>query len=201
MTHTSLKHTLFDLVRPLQWVRPLLAAAALGIGVIACTVDVAPPAGSGGDTVPGDTGSLIVRGNPADGEQAVVTNVIDGDTIDVSIDGVGYRVRYIGINTPERDETCYQPAVDANRVLVEGQTVTLVRDQTNTDRFGRLLRHIYVGDIFVDATLINQGFAEAVSYPPNTTNVPYLQGIERTAAAAGRGCHPTGIFNDGTDTR
>lgn len=134
-------------------------------------------------------------------ETGVVTRVIDGDTIDVNINGEVVRVRYVGINTPERDEDCYSLASDANAAFVEGKTVRLVRDITDTDRFDRILRYIYVGDLFVNEAMIEQGFAEAVLYQPDDRyHAEFLQ-LEREAAAAGRGCHPTGIFDDGSTTR
>lgn len=178
-----------------------LIALALSLLIAACTLDTAPTGGSAGQVNAGG-GSLLVHQAPSSGgETARVTDVIDGDTIEVRIGDIGYRVRYIGVNTPERDEVCYQAAVDANRALVAGQTVTLTRDQSNTDRYGRLLRFVYVGDLFVNATLVNQGYAEAVVYNPDTTLASYFQNLERGAAAANRGCHSTGIFNDGSNTR
>ena len=138
---------------------------------------------------------------PVNGEIGVVTNVIDGDTIDVAIGGIQQRIRYIGMNTPERDEPCYSEARDANAGMVRGQTVTLVRDTSDTDRFGRLLRYVYVGNLFVNGALVEQGWAEAVEFPPNTSRAAQLRQLEQAAAAANIGCHPTGIFNDGTQTR
>ncbi|HEX3053997.1 MAG TPA: thermonuclease family protein, partial [Aggregatilineaceae bacterium] len=88
------------------------------------------------------------------GETGKVVDIIDGDTIDVRISGEVYRVRYIGVNTPERDDDCYAEATNANADLVEGQTVTLERDVSDTDQYGRLLRYVYVGDTFVNAALV-----------------------------------------------
>ena len=154
----------------------------------ACNVDV--ESGSSG-------GSTVIGG----GETAQVTDIIDGDTIDVDINGVGYRVRYIGVNTPERDETCYADATNANADLVDGQTVTLVRDSSNTDRYGRLLRYVYVGNVFVNSRLVQDGWAESVEYPPDTANAATFRQLEDAAARSNRGCHPTGIFDDGSTTR
>lgn len=149
----------------------------------------------GFDPVPPDTGS------GPDGETATVVNVIDGDTIDVMLNGERVRVRYVGVNTPERDEPCYADATNANRDLVDGQNVTLVIDTSDTDRFDRLLRYIYVGDTFVNAELVRQGYAEVVSYPPDDAFFETFRDLEQEAARANRGCHPTGIFNDGSFTR
>ncbi len=136
-----------------------------------------------------------------EGERATVTRVIDGDTIDVTIDGQEYRVRYVGVNTPERDEPCYNDAANANRDLVEGKTVILQIDTSDTDRFDRLLRYIYVDGVFVNQALVEQGYAEAVLYRPDDREHSNFVQLERAAAQAGRGCHPTGIFDDGNDER
>lgn len=130
-----------------------------------------------------------------EGEQATVTRVIDGDTIDVRLNGRTERVRYIGINTPERDEVCYEAATAANAALVSGKQVTLVRDVSETDSYGRLLRYVYVGDVFVNAEMVAGGYAESRAYPPDTRQQMYLDSLERAAKAAGRGCHPTGVFD------
>ena len=134
-------------------------------------------------------------------ETATVVNVIDGDTIDVEINGQEYRVRYIGINTPEREDNCYDEATAANAAMVEGQTVTLERDVSDTDQFDRLLRYVYVDETFVNRELVRTGFAEAVSYPPDTTHHGEFVQLERGASLESVGCHPTGIFNDGAYDR
>ncbi|NWF67880.1 MAG: thermonuclease family protein [Chloroflexi bacterium] len=148
-----------------------------------------------------DDSATTPSGSSPQGETALVTRIIDGDTIDVRIGDVGYRVRYVGVNTPEDDEPCYAAARDANAALVEGQTVTLVQDVSNTDRFGRLLRFVYVGSTFVNQELMRQGYAEAVLYQPDDAFHSEFVQLEDEAARAGRGCHPTGIFDDGSATR
>lgn len=135
------------------------------------------------------------------GELYQVVDVIDGDTIDVERDGVVYRVRYVGVNTPERDEVCYQEARDANAGMVEGQQVRLERDTSDTDRYDRWLRYVYVGDTFVNQALVLDGYAETVLYEPDDRYFDEFSRLEDDAAAAGLGCHPTGIFDDGSDTR
>ena len=120
-------------------------------------------------------------------ETAKVTQVIDGDTI--IIEG-GYRVRYIGIDTPEirpRLEAHGIEAWQANRQLVEGKEVRLERDVSETDKYGRLLRYVYVDDIFVNAELVRQGLARAKAYPPDIKYQDYLEQMETEAKLAGRG--------------
>ncbi|MFB0559114.1 MAG: thermonuclease family protein [Dehalococcoidales bacterium] len=120
-------------------------------------------------------------------DTARVIQVVDGDTI--TIEG-GYRVRYIGIDTPEiysQTEPFGREAWQANHRLVEGKKVRLERDVSETDRYGRLLRYVYVGDVFVNAELVKQGLAWAKAYPPDTKYQDYLEEMETEAREAGRG--------------
>ena len=120
-------------------------------------------------------------------DTAMVIQVIDGDTI--TIEG-GYRVRYIGIDTPETHpelEAFGMEAWQANRWLVEGKEVRLERDVSETDKYGRLLRYVYVDDIFVNAELVRQGLARAKAYPPDIKYQDYLEQMETEARLAGRG--------------
>jgi micrococcal nuclease len=113
-----------------------------------------------------------------------VTRVIDGDTIEVKINGTIYKVRYIGIDTPELDDerpefyALAQEATRLNRQLVEGETIRLERDVSATDKYGRLLRYVYVGDIFVNAELVRQGLAWAKTYEPDTKYQDILEKAE-----------------------
>ena len=132
---------------------------------------------------------------------AQLRRVIDGDTIDVFINGEVERVRYIGINTPEFEEPCYQEASLANRQLVEGQSLTLERDESERDDYGRLLRYVYANGVLVQRQLLNLGYAEAVRYPPDENYYQEFRALEERAAEQGLGCHPTGIFDDGSLVR
>jgi hypothetical protein len=69
-------------------------------------------------------------------QEAEVEEVIDGDTIDVLIDGILYRVRYFGVDTPERGRICYRESLDRNGQLI-GDTVYLLPDARTEDEFGR----------------------------------------------------------------
>jgi micrococcal nuclease len=179
----------------------LLAAIACGSDPIQPPPTFAPPVGPATTIVefpPSPTPlSDVTIESPETipgAEYASVTYVIDGDTIDVSLGGDTYRVRYIGVNTPERDEPCYQDATDANRTLVEDQIVGLVKDVSETDQYGRLLRYVYVGDTFVNESLVKGGWAEARRYPPDTLHYDEFDAFEQVAYAAGLGCWPTGVF-------
>lgn len=125
-------------------------------------------------------------------EIGLVTQVIDGDTISVLIDNQVYPVRYIGIDAPETKapgepaEPKGEEATALNRSLVEGQIVTLVKDISETDRFNRLLRYVFVPDlngIFVNHELVRSGCAEALAYPPDVACNAFFEAAEREARA------------------
>ena len=130
---------------------------------------------------------LLLIGCSSPPDTARVTRVIDGDTITIA---GGYKVRYIGIDTPEvypRVEAFGIEAWQANRELVEGKEVRLERDVTETDRYGRLLRYVYIDDILVNAELVRLGLARSKAYPPDTKYQDLLEEMEAEAREAGRG--------------
>jgi len=93
-----------------------------------------------------------------------VATVIDGDTILLED---GRKVRYIGINTPERDQPFYSEATDLNRRLVADKEVRLEFDNVTKDGFGRTLAYVYVEDIFVNLEIIRAGMALKYNDPDN----------------------------------
>lgn len=95
-----------------------------------------------------------------------VTRVIDGDTI---VMGTGQKIRYIGLNTPEVETLeCFAiEASEINKNLVLGKEVRLEKDVSETDKYGRLLRFVYVGDVFVDDYLVKNGYAKIMTVPPD----------------------------------
>lgn len=122
------------------------------------------------------------------GESARVTRIYDGDTIDVELSDGIYRLRYIGIDTPEREEPFYQEASDFNREMVEDQTVILVRDVSDTDPYDRLLRYVYLLDgTFVNGEMMRNGMARLVIFPPDVAQTDYLRGLQAEAKEAGVG--------------
>lgn len=123
-----------------------------------------------------------------------VMRVIDGDTIEVAIEGEAYRVRYIGLDAPEASATCGAESSAVNAELVYNQTVRLVRDVSQTDRYDRLLRYVYVEDVFVNAELIRRGVAEAQRYPPDTAQAKVLEAAEAEARANLTECYALGVF-------
>ena len=127
---------------------------------------------------------LVFSSCTSTSEKVVVTRVIDGDTIEIQ---GGDRVRYIGIDTPEIGEPYYLEATAKNEELVEGKEVCLVKDVSEKDRYGRLLRYIFVDDLFVNAEMVRLGYARADRYPPDTKYAELFSRLEFEAKQAGRG--------------
>lgn len=117
-------------------------------------------------------------------QRYTVTKVIDGDTIE--IDG-GQKIRYIGIDTPETKHPtkgieCFgKEAAAFNKQLVLGKKVRLEKDVSETDRYSRLLRYVYLGDLFVNQYLVAQGYAVASSYPPDVKHQEFFREAEQEA--------------------
>ena len=127
-------------------------------------------------------------------QNARVVRVVDGDTVIVRIAGAEYRLRYIGINAPESVtpgapvERMGHEAAAANLALVAGRDVTLEKDVSESDRFGRLLRYVWLHDgddwLLVNRELVRRGFANAVTYPPDVKYQEDLREAEAEARAA-----------------
>ncbi len=132
-----------------------------------------------------------------------VVRVIDGDTIVVSIADADEIVRFLGVDTPEvvdprKPVQCFgKEASVETKSLLDDQSVRLVADptQANRDKYGRLLRYVYLPDgTFVDELLVRLGFAREYTYE----NKPYkfqteFRADQASAQATGLGlwsvCH------------
>lgn len=126
-------------------------------------------------------GGVPPEPTPSEGEQVTIVQVVDGDTVALED---GRRVRYLGINTPERDQPFYEEAREANRRLVEGKSVWLVLDIQPTDRYGRILAYVWAGNRLVNLELVQQGFANAYTQPPNVRYSEQIIAAERKAREA-----------------
>lgn len=143
---------------------------------------------------------------PGGYEEARVTRVVDGDTIEVEITaieegpgsgdavvGYQYDVRFLGIDTPESVKPgspveCFgKEASAAAKAFLDGQTVRLVKDVEEEDRFGRILRYVYVGEEMANARLVINGYASVFTYPPNVRHAELFVQLEREARENNRG--------------
>jgi micrococcal nuclease len=162
-------------MRPRQ---TFLLIAAFVVAVIAIW---RPPTPGGGAGVPSSDG--------------VVTRVVDGDTIHVSLAGQDETVRYIGVDTPESVKPgtpvqCFAKAASAaNERLVHGRRVRLAYDAERRDRYGRLLAYVYRAedDAFVNARLVQDGYARTLTIPPNVRYADRFAVLARGAREQQRG--------------
>jgi micrococcal nuclease len=155
----------------------VIALVALGVGALAgCR---------------GDDGSSSSPPNVA-----VVTRIVDGDTIDVEVGGNRERVRLIGIDTPELHTAEGPPecmAVEAREqtaeLLAVGREVRLERDLVGRDDYGRLLAYVFRrdDDLFVNEAIVAGGFARPLTIAPNDAYRPRFVAAATAAADAGLG--------------
>jgi micrococcal nuclease len=102
-----------------------------------------------------------------------IVKVVDGDTVDIDLDGHTERVRLIGVNTPETKHPtkpieCFGPEASAymTQLLPKGTTVRIERDVEARDRYGRMLLYLYLGsdNLFINLDLVARGYG----IEPNT---------------------------------
>ncbi len=140
-------------------------------------------------------------------EKARVTRIVDGDTVVVSVRGNSYKLRFIGIDTPEVKhpkkgvEFFGKEASAFTYKNLNNRDVYLEKDVSNTDRYNRLLRYIWlippknegnpsykeVRDQTFNGILVREGYANASTYPPDVKYSMWLSKIEREAREANRG--------------
>lgn len=134
--------------------------------------------------------SVFFARAPKEADLYYVKRVIDGDTILLAN---GQRVRYIGIDTPETKHP-YRPVEEMgeeaylyNKDLVEKKWVRLEFDVEKRDKYNRLLAYVYVGDTFVNAKLIEDGFAQVYTVSPNIKYHELFLKLQRQARQNKRG--------------
>ncbi|MDM8527407.1 thermonuclease family protein [Anaerolineales bacterium HSG24] len=121
---------------------------------------------------------------PAELETVSVAQVIDGDTIELED---GRRIRYIGINTPERDQPYYDEATALNHQLLQQGPVQLEYDFEIEDQYGRTLAYIWAGGRLVNLEIVSAGYANAFFIPPNIHYETEIQAAEQQAKQAEQG--------------
>ncbi len=138
--------------------------------------------------------ACISAAAPPDLIHATVISVVDGDTIWVELNGEREKIRYIGIDAPETNHPTKgvqeygAEAKAANRSLVGGKTVRLEFDVERRDKYGRLLAYVYLEDgTFVNAWLVEHGFAQIMTVPPNVKHQDLFLNLQRESRTARRG--------------
>lgn len=114
-------------------------------------------------------------------ESAKVIRVIDGDVIVVLLNGREEKVRLIGIDAPERGQPYFEEAANKTKELVLSKYVRFEKDVSERDKYGRLLRYVYIGSVFVNAELVKLGYASVYIYPPDTKYRELFRGLAAEA--------------------
>ena len=130
-----------------------------------------------------------------EGERAVVSKVVDGDTIELQN---GLTVRFIGIDTPEtvdprRPVGCFgKEASNETKKLLSDREVILQKDVSEVDKYKRILRYVFLPlrngqTLFVNDYLVREGFAKVLTYPPDVKYNEQFRQAEKEAKEAGKG--------------
>ncbi len=140
-------------------------------------------------------------------QKAWVTNTIDGDTIEIEIGGNTYKLRLIGMNTPEIHhpnkgvEFFGKEAYEFTQKTLKNKEVYLEKDVSETDKYQRLLRYVWltlpkdpenptydeVKNQSLNGILVRDGYANAVTFPPDIKYADYLAKIEKEAKSENKG--------------
>lgn len=116
------------------------------------------------------------------------TRIIDGDTIEVAGQDGPESVRLIGIDTPEKGQFLFDEAKQRLEELIGGREILLEADQTDRDKYDRLLRYIYLNRTeLVNIMLVEEGLASVLIYPPDDKYEEELLKAEAAARSKGIG--------------
>lgn len=137
---------------------------------------------------------------------AVVTRVVDGDTVGLDLGHAQETARLLGIDTPEtvhptKPVECFGPEASARveELIPPGTRVRVSRDVEARDRYGRLLVYLVRDhdDLFVNQVLVAEGYARPLFYAPNDAHRAELARAGAEARAAGRGLWSACPLRDG----
>lgn len=160
---------------------------ALVFSLLTGCMEAAEPVNAGADL------AEIMKRYPAladrKAEEAVVKRVVDGDTFETN---EGKKVRLIGVNTPEKYGKVEYFGVEASEFStkqLEGRSVYMFKDVSETDRYGRLLRYVFIQGTseMYNETLLNEGYANVMTYPPDVLFTKQFLKLEQQARSANAG--------------
>jgi len=130
-------------------------------------------------------------------EYATVTNIVDGDTLDID---AGERIRLVCVDTPERGEEYFKEAKDRLSELVLNKEVRLEKDTEERGKYGRLLRYIWIDDELTSEILVEEGLAKAYRYPPDEKYCDRIEAAEERAKEKGLGIWSLASYSDSSSS-
>lgn len=145
------------------------------------------------------------------GQFYLVTRVIDGDTIKLSD---GTKVRLIGVDTPElhysdklvRDarrtgsdiktiQELGRKACTFTKKLLDKHEIRIDNDVVGHDKYGRTLAYVFLKDgTFVNAKILEEGYGQVMTIPPNVKYADYFLKLERKARDDNSGLWADGAY-------
>jgi micrococcal nuclease len=149
---------------------------------------------------------------PAGSQPVTLIEVTDGDTIRVDVDGQNEPVRLILIDAPETHHPTNPPECFGREattylswLLSLGGDLYLERDVSDRDRFGRLLRYVWLdfgdGEVYlVNEALVRAGYAAFSTFPPDVKYVEEIREAGQFAREHGYGLWSGCVTNDEGDT-
>lgn len=189
-----------------------LAGAGLAFVLMIVGVENAPAPGEPDGTPSNQAAVQTAAKKPNDTyavnlEKATVAKVVDGDTLAVNVAGEEKRVRLILVDTPEsvhpdesRNNEYGKLASDYTASQIKaGQTIYLQKDVSDTDKYGRLLRYVWLEqptDIedeaevrakMYNAKLLLEGYAQIATYPPDVKYADIFTNFQREARESDKG--------------
>ncbi len=133
----------------------------------------------------GREGERVETGECLAPSEAVVTKVLDGDT--VIVEG-GHHVRLLGIDADEAGYPCYGEAKNRLEELVLAEEVRLEKDESDVDQYDRCLRYLFLEGENINLKLVEEGLAVAKFYPPDVEYQEEITQAEKEAMEEEIGC-------------
>lgn len=149
----------------------------------------------------GDKGDEYLL-SPIKLDKVTVSKHVDGDTVYVRLqDGTEKKVRFIGVNCPESTNRTDPYGKEASNFTMQkllGRTIYLEKDVSETDRYGRLLRYLWleppkevtedeIKDKQFNAILVLEGYAQVSTYPPDVKYSKLFVQFQREAKESNKG--------------
>lgn len=134
---------------------------------------------------------------PVQGESLVVKKAYSGNSIKlIGDDGKVKKIRYIGVDVPDRGKPFYEFCRDANKAMVDQKQVVLKTDVIKTSADEKLLCYVYVGALFINAEMIRNGYGLAHTLSPNNRYQDMFLSLQQEARKNRKGLWAFEDHND-----
>jgi micrococcal nuclease len=122
--------------------------------------------------------------NAAKAEDIFISEIIDGDTFELSD---GTVIRLIGVDTPEKNEPFYTDAVDFAESHFLGRRAGLEADKDTVDKYGRSLFYVYVDSALANLLVLREGLGLVYMFQSNLRHASDLIEAQKAARLARSG--------------